>query len=118
MRVNNIALKENLTKAMPDHHLRRIISATIPKAKSGAELSTELGIPLRSLYRYVNVLSNLGLLTVERSYFPTDGGKHDLYRSMIRSVIVKYEGDTLEVDVVPNELMLERFMGVWTHMGR
>jgi predicted transcriptional regulator len=118
MRINDPALKENLAKSMSDSHLRRILSATVVKAKSGAELSAELGIPVRSLYRYIKDLSELGLLTVERSSFPHGGGKFDLYRSMVRSVTVKYEGNTVEIDLLPNEGILERFMRFWTYMGR
>jgi transcription initiation factor IIE alpha subunit len=118
MRINDPALKENLVKSISDSHLRRILSATIPKAKSSTELSAELRIPVRSLYRYIKDLSELGLLTVERSSFPHGGGKYDLYRSMVRSVTVKYEGNSVEIDLLPNEGILERFMRFWTYMGR
>jgi predicted transcriptional regulator len=118
MRINDPTVKENLAKSISDSHLRRILTATTTKAKSGAELSAELGIPLRSLYRYIKDLSKLGLLTVERSSFPHGGGKYELYRSMVRSMTVKYEGNTVEIDLLPNEGILERFMRFWTYMGR
>ncbi len=118
MRINNSALRESVATAMSDSNLCRIISTTIAKAKSSTELSAELGTPVRSIYRYVKGLSELGLLTVESCSFPDRGGKYDLYRSMVRSVTVKYEGSTLEVDLVPNEGILERFMRFWTYMGR
>jgi predicted ArsR family transcriptional regulator len=118
MRINNPALQENVATAMSDPRIRRIILATTTRAKSCTELSTELGIPVRSVYRYIKKLIALGLLTVERSHFPDAGGKYDLYRNMVRTVTVKYEGDTLEVDLVPNERIIERFMRFWTYMGR
>jgi hypothetical protein len=118
MRINNPALRENVARSMSDSRFRSILSATIPKAKSGAELSAELGIPVRSLYRYIKSLNELGLLAVERSSFPRGGGKFDLYRSMVRSVTIKYEANAVEIDLLPNEGILERFMRFWTYIGR
>ena len=117
MRVDDAALKEKLANAAADPNLRRTVSATIEKAKSVTELSVELGIPVRSVYRYIRDLSELGLLTVDKWHFMHGGGKYALYRSMVKSVTITY-GTTLEVDLVPNEGILERFMRFWSYMGR
>lgn len=117
MRVHDAALKEKLAEAAADPNLRRAVSATIEKAKSVTELSAELGIPVRSVYRYIRDLSELGLLTAEKWRFLHGGGKYALYRSMVKSVTVRY-GSILEVDLVPNEGILDRFMRFWSYMGR
>ncbi|WP_309492417.1 helix-turn-helix domain-containing protein [Candidatus Hecatella orcuttiae] len=118
MQINDPAMKERVAKAVSDRHVREIVSATIARAKSASELSGELGIPVRSVYRYLEELSSLGLLTGERSVLMNSGGRYTLYRSMVKSVTVKYGGGSLEVDLVPNEDLLDRFMRFWRYMSR
>lgn len=117
MRIDDADLKEKLAEAAADQDLRKALSATIEKAKSVTELSAELGIPVRTTYRYVGDLCKLGLVTAERWRFLHGGGKYALYRSMVRSIVVTY-GSDLEVDLVPNEGILGRFMRFWSYMGR
>lgn len=118
MRIIDPVLKENIAKAMSDSHIRRIVWATVAKAKSATDLSAQLEIPIRTVYRYARTLSQLGILTAESSLLLRGGGKYVLYRSMVTSIMVKYEGDMIEVDLVPNEGILERFMRFWSYMGR
>lgn len=40
-----------------------------------------------------------------------------LYRSMVKTVMIKYEGNVFEVDLLPNEGILGRFMRFWSYMG-
>lgn len=101
-----------------DSHSRKIIASTLDKAKSAVELSEELALPMRSIYRYVEELLDLGLLTVEHAGVIDSGGKRMFYRSMVKSITVRYEGDILEVDLIPNEGILGRFMRFWSYMGR
>ncbi len=118
MRIENPALKEGIARAMsyPEH--RRIISATVGKGKSVVELADELEMSTRSVYRYVRELSQLGILINEGWSFFEKGGKHALFRSMVRSVTVRCVGEELEVDLQPNEGILDRFMRFWSYMGR
>ncbi len=118
MRINDPALRESITVAISNPDLRRIISATIFKAKSANELSAELRIPPRSIYRYIKQLSMLGIITGQSWSFLDGGGKYVLYRSMVKSVTAMYEAGSLEVDLLPNEGILDRFMRFWTYMGR
>ncbi len=113
MRINDSPLKEGIALAISNNDLRRIISATIPKAKSITELSVELKMPSRSVYRYTKQLSKLGIVTAEEWAFLNGGGKYALYRSMVKSVITKYDANHLEVDLVPNEEILDKFMRFW-----
>jgi DNA-binding transcriptional ArsR family regulator len=103
---------------MSDPERRRIVSATFAKAKSATELANELGISSRSVYRHTQNLRQLGILTAESWSFLDKGGKEMLYRSMVRSVVIKCEGVSLEVDLQPNEGIMDRFLRFWSYMGR
>jgi len=108
-------MKKKVAEAMSNERVRKILSATIAKAKSVRELKQELGIPLRSLYRYIYKLRSLGLLVEERYVLRDTGGKYVLYRSTVKTVTVKYTGDILEVELTPNEDIIDRFWSsAWT----
>lgn len=111
-------MKEGIAKAMSNSDHRRIVAATIGRSKSVAELAAELGISARSLYRYAKDLSDLGILVPEGLALLDKGGKYALYRSMVRSVTVRWSGENVEVDLEPNEGILDRFIRFWSYMGR
>jgi DNA-binding transcriptional ArsR family regulator len=118
LRINDPALKERIAEAMSDPQHRRIVSATLAKAKSATEIAKELGISTRSAYRHAKNLSQLGILTAESQLILIKGGKETLYRSMVRSVMIRCEGENLEVDLQPNEGIMDRFLRFWSYMGR
>lgn len=103
---------------MSDSQHRRIISATLAKAKSAIEIANELGIPIRSVYRHLRTLKRLGILTAQNQLILDKGGKETLYRSMVRAVIITCEGENLVIDLLPNEGILDRFLRFWSYMGR
>jgi predicted transcriptional regulator len=114
--IDNGASKEELAKAFSDSNVRRIVAATLHEPKSANQLSALLNLPNRSLYRYVDELCKLGVLAKERMVVRESGGKYVLYRSMVKSITLKYETDGLEVDLIPNEKILERFLRFWSYM--
>lgn len=118
MRINDPVIAEKITMAISDMHARRIISASIPRAKSANELADELAIPLRSIYRYIEELCNMGLLAGERQELIDSGGKYMLYRSLVKSVTVQFGTDGLDVDLIPNEDIVGKFMRLWASLGR
>lgn len=118
MRINDPALTQQIAKAMSDPQIRRIVAATIAGAKSATEIAAELGMPTRSVYRHTTNLTKLGILTAQSQSIFDKGGKETLYRSMIRAVIIKCEGENVELDLQPNEGIMERFLRFWSYMGR
>lgn len=117
MRIQDSDLGGKIAEAAAVPIVRRTLLATIKEAKSATQLSEELGIPVRTVYRYIRDLSEIGLLAAESWHYLCGGGKYALYRSMVRSVTVEY-GSTLEVDLIPNEEILRRFMRFWSYLGR
>jgi len=98
---------------------RKVINATIQASKSVAQISEELHIPSRTAYRHMNDLCEVGLLTRDRNILIDGGGKYVLYSSMVKSVNLKYDSlaNTVEVDLIPNDTMLDKFLRFWTYMS-
>lgn len=119
MRIHTPSRKENILRVLGDPDSRRILSLTVDRPKSVIQISEELGIPHRSVYRYVDTLRELGLLTREQHIIADGGGKYALYRSMVKSLTLIFEGEAnnLELDLVPNEDILEKFIRFWTYMA-
>ena len=119
MRIKEAAKNEAIIRALAEPDCRRIISLTMSRPLPVAEVSAELGIPVRSVYRYMGDLCDLGLMTGERGVIVEGGGKYQLYRSMVRAVNLTYasEKNLLEIDLLPNEGILDRFLRFWTYMG-
>ena len=106
-------------KILGESEARRVINATIQTSKSVAQISEELGIPSRTAYRHINDLCEVGLLTRDRNILITGGGKYVLYRSMVKSVELRYDSlaNSVEVDLIPNDTMLDKFLRFWTYMS-
>jgi hypothetical protein len=96
------ALKKALLKALADEQSSKILACAVWKAKSVMDLIREAGIPHTSAYRLVNELKESGLLVVERMMLSEDGKKYALYKGTFKSIMVKFEGSSIEVDAIPN----------------
>jgi predicted transcriptional regulator len=119
MQIYDQLRKEKIVKILSETEARMVIKATIQSSKSAAQISSELGLPSRSTYRYINDLCGVGLLTRDQNILLDGGGKYVLYRSMVKSVSLKYDSiaNTVEVDLIPNDTILDKFFRFWTYMS-
>jgi len=119
MRIKDPGLIEKMIKALTEPGVRKVLCSTVVTSKSATQLSEELNIPIRSVYRHITDLCDIGLLTSERAMLIDSGGKFVMYRSMVKSVSILYnsERDSFEVDIIPNENILGKFMRFWSYMG-
>ena len=120
MQINDRLRKERIAKMLGETEARSVLYATISKSKSVAQISEELGLPARTAYRHVNDLCEVGLLARDKNILLEGGGRYVIYRSIIKSVQLRYDGptNTVEVDVIPNDTMLDKFFRFWTMMGQ
>lgn len=107
-------------KVLGEEEARQVINTTVRASKSVAQISRELGMPSRSAYRHINDLCDVGLLTRDRNILFDGGGKCVLYRSMVKSVALRYDslGNTVELDLIPNDTILDKFLSFWTYMSK
>lgn len=106
-------------KILGDAETRKVMNATIQESKSAAQISEELGLPSRSAYRHISDLCEVGLLARDRNILLHGGGKYVLYRSMVKSVSLRYDSlaDTVEVDLIPNDTILDKFFRFWAYLS-
>ncbi len=116
MRLQDEAAKDKVLKALADEYSRIIILSTIQKAKSAVELSSEKNLPISTVYRRLHELEEAKLVAIERSMITEDGKKFDLYRSTVASVSVSFNPGSTEVEIVPNEDMVAKFVRLWGYM--
>jgi len=114
--ITDATLKERVLQALSDQYSRAILLSIIEGSKSATELSSEGDIPISTTYRRVHELQEAGLVAVERTVVTEDGKKYELYRSTIRGIKIAFGPGTVEVELVPNEDIVGKFMRMWSHM--
>ncbi len=81
-----------VSRIVMDGYTARILLGAYDRAVSALELSRRFGIPIAACYRRIRRLEAMGLLYCE-SELPSRNGKGlQLFRSLVRSVRVSYEG--------------------------
>ncbi len=116
MRLQDEATKDRVFKALADEYSRSIILSTIQKSKSAVELSVEKNIPIATTYRRLHELQEAGLVAVERSVVTEDGKRFELYRSTVKIVAISFQVGSMEIELVPNEDMVAKFVRLWGYM--
>ena len=76
----------------------------------------ECNIPHTSAYRKINWMLDKGLLLIDKIEITSDGKKYSLIRSVLKSLLVKFEYDSLiveaEYDLDAAEKLTERFLSL------
>lgn len=93
--------KDSLLEIMSDKYCRAIIGSTMFTPKAAIEISAETKIPISTVYRRLQVLYDNKLLGISGA-ITNEGKKHFLYKSKVRSMTSRFNGGTLEVEIVPN----------------
>lgn len=93
--------KSALLEVLADRYSRAILESTLDMPKSTIDLSLECGIPISTTYRRVQLLHQHKLLGISGS-ISQDGKKYFLYKSKIKSIVTKFDGGAIDVEIVPN----------------
>ena len=119
MQVYDELRKDKIMKILGETEARMVINATVHSSKSVAQISKELKLPSRSAYRHINDLCEVGLITRDRNILLHGGGRYILYRSMVKSVSLRYDSmaNRVDVDLVPNDTILDKFFRFWSYMS-
>lgn len=93
--------KEALFKIISDKYCRSILSSTMDSPKSAMIISADEGIPISTVYRRLQILFENKLLRITGS-ISTDGKKYFLYKSKVKAISAAFNGNNIEIEVVPN----------------
>jgi len=81
---------------------------------SALELSKRYDIPITTVYRRIVELVDAGLIAAVKSGRTPDGKWYDLYRSLLLSISVSYDGTNLRIDATVNDHVSDKFKRMWT----
>ena len=86
---------------LADKYSRAILESTMDLPKSAIELSADCKIPISTAYRRVQELHDQKLLGISGS-INDDGKKYFLYKSKVKSIMVCFNRNSLDIEIVPN----------------
>lgn len=90
---------EEKLEILADSYAKRILVGCYHKPKPVQELSWKYNIPIAAAYRKVHALENAGFLEVERKESSRRGKKTKLYKTVLRSAVIKFEDGEFIVDL-------------------
>jgi len=108
--------KKAILTALADPEAVSIINSTMNQSKSASDIIRETNVPHTTAYRKIKWLVDEKLLVVDRVLINDEGKKYSLFHSIFRSIIVKYENNTILVDaeqnIEPLNRLTERFFSL------
>lgn len=108
MIIKNPILKRNILSALADKEIMSILDSAILESKSVNQIIKETDIPHTSAYRKVRWLLDNGLLISEKFIITPDGKKSSLFRSVFKSITVRYKPKDIVIEVENNVDVIEK----------
>ncbi len=94
--------KQVILEIISDKYCRGILTATMEKPKSATEITSDTGIPISTVYRRLQTLHDNKLVRISGS-ISEDGKKYFLYKSKVKAILTNFNGDFIEIEIVPNK---------------
>jgi predicted transcriptional regulator len=116
MIIDSQKLKQAILSAVADEEMVKILDCAMYKAAPVNNIIKECNIPHTTAYRKINFLLDKGLLIIDKIEITSDGKKYSLVRSVLKSLLVKYEYNSLKVEAEYNlnatEKLTEKFLSL------
>ena len=110
-------IKSAILTALADAEMVSIINSTMDQSKSVYDIIMETKMPHTTAYRKIKWLVDQDLLVIDRISISDEGKKYSLFRSVFRSIVVKYENIKIiieaEQNIDPVNRLTERFFSLW-----
>jgi DNA-binding transcriptional ArsR family regulator len=117
MQLEGQKIKKAILTALADPEMVSIINSTIYQSKSVYDIIMETKMPHTTAYRKIKWLVEQDLLVVDKICITDEGKKYSLFRSVFRSIVVKYENIKImieaEQNIDPVNRLTERFFSLW-----
>ncbi|WP_246271073.1 ArsR family transcriptional regulator [Nitrosopumilus cobalaminigenes] len=99
--IDDEEIRQTFLNIISDNSSRMILDSIIDTAKSILEISDETQVPLRTVYRKIQLFHDSKLLKISGTV--TDSGKkYFLYKSKVRSISISYHPKELIVNIIKN----------------
>ena len=104
---------EALLSALDDEYARRILTATDQRPMSAKQLSEACDASLPTIYRRIDRLSELNLLT-ERPEFRDEGRHYSVYEATLDRVVIDLDDGELNISMATEPTdAADRFTEMW-----
>jgi DNA-binding transcriptional ArsR family regulator len=103
LRVSDPLLRGRIARALEDTDSSRVLHSIRAKPKNAEDISTELEVPLSSLYRKLAILRGAGLIFVKSFEITAEGKRQELFLSAVTEVKLIVSGERLEIELIPTE---------------
>ncbi len=90
---------EEKLEILADSYAKRILVGCYHKPKPVQELSWQYNIPIAAAYRKVHALEKAGFLKVEKKESSRRGKKTKLYKTVLRSAVIRFEDGEFMIDL-------------------
>ena len=91
-------LKQAILTALADKEIVKILDCATYRLVSVNDIIKETDIPHTTAYRKIKWMLEEGLLIVERIHITPEGKKFSLFRSTIKSIVVRYDKSKIIVE--------------------
>ena len=116
MQLEGHKIKHAILTTLADAEMVSIINSTMDQSKSVYDIIMETKMPHTTAYRKIKWLVDQDLLVIDRICISDEGKKYSLFRSVYRSLVVKYENIKIiieaEQNINPVNRLTERFFSL------
>jgi predicted transcriptional regulator len=100
--IKDSKFRQAILTALADSEMLDIINHTMYQPRSFNNIVKETNIPNTTTFRKIKLLLDDGLLVTEKFHITKDGKKSSLFRSTLRSIVVRYENNQVMVEAEKN----------------
>ena len=95
--------KQMILQVIADKYCKNILRSTLNNPKSANQISSDEKIPISTVYRRLQTLHDAKMLRISGT-INEDGKKSFLYKSKIKSISTFFDGNDIEIEIVPNNI--------------
>lgn len=100
-RIDDDERKNAILEMISDKYCRTILEVTMDKPKSAMKIANETKIPISTVYRRLQNLTDNRLLRISGT-INDEGKKYFLYKSKVKEISTTINGNYIELQIVPN----------------
>ena len=102
---------QRILEELADAESRPILFSSVTNERSAAELSELLHIPLSSVYKKLDKLRQLGLITVARTVMDANRKRVKMYKSNIAEASIHIKNHAPDLEPVPDPILVANKSG-------
>jgi DNA-binding transcriptional ArsR family regulator len=111
MIVRNNQLKQDILTALADQEMLKILNLSMYYSRSVNDIIRQSDISYTTAYRKIKWLLDKELLVVDKINLSPEGKKYTTFRSVLKSIIIRYQQDEIIVEAEENVDLIGKIGG-------